>query len=87
VFAKGTYSVVQSRLGSADWNLEDSGGFFEREVLLIVEKEHCAAGGRDVIEQREEGFVGSLAEIGVERGERFRRSSFERFPEARALEL
>lgn len=87
MFAKGTYSVVKARLGSADWNLQDGGSFLKREVVLIVEKKHGPAGGRDVIEQREEGFVSWLAEIGVERGQRFRRSSVERLPEARALEL
>jgi hypothetical protein len=87
VIAKGTYSVVEARLGSADWNLQDGSGFFERKVVLIVKKEHGPARGRDVIEEGEEGFVGWLADIGVECGERLRRSGVERLPAAVALEL
>ena len=49
MFAKGADSVVEARLGSADWNLQDGGGFFKRKVVLIVEKEDGPAGGRNVV--------------------------------------
>jgi hypothetical protein len=78
---------VEARLGRADWNLQDGGGFLKRQVVLIVEKKHGPAGGRDVIEQSEEGFIVWFADIGIERGEGFGRSRVERLPEARALEL
>ena len=55
--------------------------------MLIVEQEDGSAGGRDVIEEREEGFVWWLAEIGVECGETFRRSGVEGLPAAGAFEL
>ena len=34
--------------------------------MLVVEKEDRAAGGRDVVEKREEGGIGWLAEFGIE---------------------
>jgi hypothetical protein len=52
-----------------------------------MEKENCSSGGRDVIEEREKGFVGRLAEIGVECGEAFRRRGVEGLSAAGAFEL
>jgi hypothetical protein len=49
---------VESRLGRSDWNLKDGRGFFERKVVLVAEKENGSAGGRNTIEEVEEGFVG-----------------------------
>jgi hypothetical protein len=51
---------METRLGGADRNLEDSGTFFECEVVLIAEKEHGSAGGRDAVEEGQEALVGWL---------------------------
>lgn len=56
---------MKARLGGADRNLQDGGNFFECEVVLIVEQEDGSAGGRDVVEESQEGLVGWLAETGV----------------------
>ena len=52
-----------------------------------MEKEDGSAGRRDVFEEREESFVGWIAEIGVECGEAFRRSGVEGLPTAGAFQL
>jgi hypothetical protein len=52
--------------------------------VLVAEKQDGSAGGRDVIEKGEEGFVGWLAEVGGG-GERFRWSGVEGLPAAGAL--
>jgi len=41
---------MESRLGGADRNIQNGGTFFDGEVVLIAEKEHGSAGGRDVVE-------------------------------------
>ena len=87
MFAKGRDSIVESRLGGSDWNIENGSGFFEREIVLVAEKQDSPAGGRDAIEEGEEGLVGRFAEIGRECGQRLSRSSVERLPAAGALEL
>ena len=33
--------------------------------MLVVEKEDCSAGGRDVVEKREEGGIGCHAKVGI----------------------
>ena len=33
--------------------------------MLVVKKEDCSAGGRDVVEKREEGGIGWPAKIGI----------------------
>ena len=40
--------------------------------MLIVEQEDGSAGGRDVVEEGQEGLVGWLAETGTEGSEMFR---------------
>ena len=87
MFAKGADSVVEARLGGADGNLQDGGTFFEGEVVLIVEKEDGPAGGRDAVEEGQEGLVGWFAEIGVEGCEVFGRSVVEGLPAAGVFEM
>jgi hypothetical protein len=36
---------MESRLDGANGNLEDGSAFFERQVVLVVEKEDGSAGG------------------------------------------
>ncbi len=55
--------------------------------MLVVEKEDGPAGGRDMVEEREKGVVGRLAEIGIGCGEGFRRSVVEGLPAAGAFEM
>ncbi len=33
--------------------------------MLLVKKEDCSAGGRDVVEKREEGGIGWPAKVGI----------------------
>jgi len=33
--------------------------------VLVVKKENCSAGGRDVVEKREEGGIGRSAKVGI----------------------
>jgi hypothetical protein len=63
---------METRLGGADRNLQDGGTFFECEVVLIPKQQNGPAGGRDMVEEGEEGLVGWLAEAGVESSELFR---------------
>jgi len=78
---------MESRLGGSEGNFKDGGGFFERKVLLVAEKEDGSAGGGDEVEEGEEGFVGKLGQVVVECGELFRRGCVEGFPAASAFEL
>src|SRR5579863_1161161 len=55
---------MQTRLGGADRNVENGCGFLERKIVLVVKQEDCSAGGRDVVEKREEGGIGPLAKVG-----------------------
>ena len=71
---------MEARLGGADRNLQNGGTFFEREIVLIAEQEDGSAGGRDVIEEGQEGLVGWLAETGVEGSDLFKWCVFERLP-------
>ncbi len=87
MFAKGADSVVEARLGGADGDLQDGGTFFEGEVVLIVEQEDGPAGGRDAVEEGQEGLVGWFAEIGVEGCEVFGRSVVEGLPAAGVFEM
>jgi hypothetical protein len=76
---------METRLDGADRNIEDGGTFFEREIMLVVEKEDGSAGGRHVVEQGEEGGVGWFAELGSD--ERFGWSGFEGLPATGAFEV
>ena len=81
---------MEPGLGSSDGNFKDGGGFFERQVLLVAEKEDGSAGGGNEIEEGEEGFVGQagkLGEIGVKCGELFRRGCIEGLPAPSVFEL
>ena len=78
---------MEPRLGGADRNLQDGGTFFECEVVLIVEQEDGSAGGRDVVEEGQEGLVGWLAETGVEGSEVFRWCVVEGLPAAGVFEM
>ena len=55
--------------------------------MLIVKKQDGSAGGRDVVEEGEEGIVGWLAETGVRRRKEFGWSGVEGFPAARAFQV
>ena len=55
--------------------------------MLVVEKEDGSAGRRDAVEEGEEGIVGWLAEIGIERREEFGWSGVEGLPAAGAFEV
>jgi len=55
--------------------------------VLIVEQEDGSAGGRDVVEEGQEGFVGWLAESGVEGGEVFRGCVVEGLPAAGVFQM
>jgi hypothetical protein len=87
MFAEGRDSVVQSGFGRSDWNIEDGGGFFDGEVVLVAEKEDGSTGGRDEVEEGQEGFVGKFSQVGVECGEIFRCGGVEGLPTASALEV
>jgi len=78
---------MEARLGGADRNLQDGGNFFECEVVLIAEQEDGSAGGRDVVEEGQEGFVGWLAENGVNGGEVFCWYIVKWLPAAGAFEM
>ena len=78
---------METRLSGADRNLEDGGTFFESEVVLIAEQEHGSAGGRDAVEQGQEGLVGWLAKTGVEGSEVFRWCVVEGLPATGVLEM
>jgi len=54
--------------------------------VLVVEKEDGSAGGRDLVEEVEEGGVGRLAEVGVG-SEEFGRSGVEGLPAAGTFEV
>ena len=54
---------------------------------MIVEQEDGSAGGRDVVEEGQEGLVGWLAETGVEGSEVFRWCVVERSPAAGVFEV
>jgi signal transduction histidine kinase len=55
--------------------------------VLIVEQEDGSAGGRDVVEEGQEGLVGWFAETEVEGSEVFRWCVVERLPAAGAFEM
>jgi hypothetical protein len=78
---------MEARLGGADRNLQDGGTFFECEIVLIVEQEDGSTGGRDVVEEGQEGLVGWLAKTGVEGSEVFGWCVFERLPATGAFEM
>ena len=65
MFAKSGDSVVEAGLGGADRDVENSCGFLERKIVLVVKQEDGPAGGRDEVEQREKGGIGRLAEVGI----------------------
>ena len=52
-----------------------------------MKKQDCSAGGRDVVEEGEEGMVRTLAEIGVRRRRKFGWSGIEGLPAASAFEV
>jgi hypothetical protein len=55
--------------------------------MLVVEKEDRSAGGRDLVEEGQEGLVGWLAENRVESGLVLRWSVVEGLPAAVAFEM
>jgi hypothetical protein len=73
---------VEPGLGGADWNLEDGGCLFKREIVLVAKEKDGSAGGGDKVEQSQEGFVGQFAKVGVESGDRFWASGVEWLPAA-----
>jgi hypothetical protein len=52
-----------------------------------MEKEHGSAGGRDMVEESEEGGVGCLAKIGTGTGDRFGWTGVEGLPTAGAFKV
>jgi hypothetical protein len=78
---------VESRLCRSDWNFEDGGDFFERKIVLVAEQEDGTAGGRNKIQEGEEGLVRDFAVIGVECGDGFGPGGVEGLPSASAFQV
>ena len=78
---------MEARLGGADRDLQDGGTLFDGEIVLVPEQENGSAGGRDMVEQSQEGLVRRLAETGVKGTEVFRRYVVKRLPATGAFEM
>ncbi len=52
---------METRLGSADRDLQNGSTLLDREVVLVAEQENGSAGGRDMVEQGQEGLIRRLA--------------------------